>query len=359
MAEILASLRALDAGWLRDALGEGGHAPPAVDGIDISPMTGFVGALGEVGIVRVDWAEPTDLPSEFVAKCPLDDDIARMYASVMLSYQRESGFYRTMTERVGLGIADCYVNLFDPRTHHATLLIERIQGEKGDLLTGTSFERLRHLVGDLARMHGRFWMDEEVAQLDWMVDWTEPAFRAGIPITVDGWERWPSVGLDWYPPELRAHLEEHFIADIETNLQKFAARPWTFIHQDYELDNVVFRNDGPVVLDWQTAMCSFPGLDLAWTLGCSIDDETVAREPELFDHYLAELATAGGPEWSTEELLDDLAWGAFYWASVGPVTVLNTIGAGPEDRGFQRFCRMTRGSIAGAVRWGVTERVPG
>ncbi len=359
MAEILASLGGLDADWLHDALEEAGHSPPAIAALTTSPMDGFVGALGEVGVVEVDWAEPTHLPAEFIVKCPLDSDVARMYASVMLSYQREAGFYRTMTDRVGLHLARCYVNLFDPETHHATLVLERVDGEKGDLLTGTTFDRLHRLVGDLAHMHGRFWMDDQLTELDWLVDWAEPALRAGIPITLENWERWPVLGLDWYPADLHDHLEANFIADIEANLETFAGRPWTFVHMDYELDNVVFRDGEPVILDWQTAMRSFPGLDLSWTLACSHTDQTLAREPELLDHYRAELAAAGGPEWSADELLDDLAWGAYYWASVGKTPVVDTMEAGPADRGFQRFCRMLQGSIAGAVRWGVTERVPG
>ena len=180
LTEILSTLDALSAEWLTDALTTAGHAPPGITRVETTPMDGFVGALGEVAIVTVDYAAPTDLPRQFVAKCPLDDDTARSYAGVMLSYQREAGFYRTMTDRVGMDLARCYVNLFDPRTHHATLLIERVDGEKGDLLEGTSFERLHGLVGDLARMHGRFWMDDSLTELDWLVDWMGPTLRSGI-----------------------------------------------------------------------------------------------------------------------------------------------------------------------------------
>ena len=32
-------------------------------------------------------------------------------------------------------------------------------------------------------------------------------------------------------------------------------------------DNIFFAADGPVILDWQTTMKSFPGGDMAWFLG--------------------------------------------------------------------------------------------
>ena len=93
MTETLKTLSAMTPSWLEEALTTAGHAPPPIAAIDVRPMDDFVGAMGEVGIVSVEYAASTSLPAEFVAKCPLDDDIARLYASVMLSYQREAGFY--------------------------------------------------------------------------------------------------------------------------------------------------------------------------------------------------------------------------------------------------------------------------
>ena len=126
MTEILNSLSAMTPSWLEEALTEAGHAPPLVTAVEVRPMDDFSGAMGEVGIARVTYGAETDLPSEFVAKCPLDDDIARLYNSVRLSYQREAGFYADMAETVtavsGMSIPKCYVNLFDPETHAATLV---------------------------------------------------------------------------------------------------------------------------------------------------------------------------------------------------------------------------------------------
>ena len=100
MTEILKTLSAMTPAWLEDALATAGHEPPPVTSVSVRPMDGFTGALGEVGIVSAQYEGNTPLPTEFVAKCPLDDELARLYASVMLSYQRESGFYRDMALRL-------------------------------------------------------------------------------------------------------------------------------------------------------------------------------------------------------------------------------------------------------------------
>lgn len=362
MTEILSSLSAMTPQWLTEALTEAGHSPPEVAAVEVRAMDGFVGALGEVGIASVEYASPTGLPSEFVAKCPLDDDIARMYASVILSYQREAGFYdelaSAVTSRTPIRIPQCFVNLFDPDTHAATLLIERVHpAEKGDILAGTTFERLHRLVGDLARLHGSFWLDETLVDRGWLIDWMSPSLRIGIPMTVESWGNVREQFPHHHPDDIAELVEQVWLSDIEGWLERFSSRRWTLIHQDYELDNILFRPDGPVIVDWQTVMRSFPGVDLGWLLMTSHTDATLPREPELLDHYRRELAAAGGPDWSEDDLAEDLAWAGFYWVGVSHVAFMNSVPAGEADRAHRRFKAMMLGTIAAAQRWHTVERM--
>ena len=112
-----------------------------------------------------------------------------------------------------------------------------------------------------------------------------------------------------------------------------------------------------MIVDWQSPMRSFPGMDLGWLLMASHNDETLAREPELLDHYRRELAAAGGPQWSAEDLAEDLAWAAFFWVSVSHVPYMETVQFGEEFRFHRRFKAMLEGTIAGAERWGAAERM--
>ena len=102
-------------------------------------------------------------------------------------------------------------------------------------------------------------------------------------------------------------------------------------------------------------MRSFPGQDLGWLLMCSHNEVTLAREPELIEHYRIELAKAGGPDWSTDELLEDLAWGAFFACGTSHVPYLHALGG--DERAVQRFAAMLRGAIAASERWGTIERI--
>ncbi len=363
MTGILKSLSAMTPEWLQQQLRLAGHTDANVTSVQVRPMDGFVGAMGEVGIVSTSYGKPSGgLPASFVAKCPLDDDIARMYASVMLSYQREAGFYSDLagpvTQRTPMTIPHCFVNLFDAATHDATLVIEHIHpAEKGDILQGTNFERMHTLVGDLARLHGAFWMDNQLSELDWLIDWMSPSLRIGIPFTLDSWTNIRNHFAHFHPDDIVELVEDVFLADVEGWLQRFADRTWTLAHQDYELDNVVFRPDGPVILDWQTVMRSFPGLDLGWLLMASHNEETLEREPELLEHYRHQLAESGGPQWSEEDLKEDLAWAAFYWVGVSHVPFMHSVPAGETDRAHRRFKKMMLGTISAAKRWQAVERM--
>lgn len=359
MTEIPKSLGAITAPWLTAALREAGHSSPDIASVSYQPMPGIVGAMGEIGTLSVVYDEPTTLPTTFVGKCPLDDDFARMYNQIMQMYSREVGFYRDLNHTVPMNLAQCYVNLSDPDTGHTMLIIEHISPSRdGDILQGSSFETMLRLVRDMAVMHGRHWMNDDLNQLPWMLNWDVQSFRLGIPIVQDTWARYNEAHPGRFPAALKDVLERTWINDTETWLLKFNERPWTFTHGDYELDNMLFvptadGGEDVVVIDWQTVQRSFPGTDLAWLLSTSSTDECVAREHELLDAYRDTLAESGGPTWTHERLVEDLAWGVSFWAGTSVVTAMQDLApfGDKADRMRRRFEKFMLGSIAGAGRW--------
>ena len=154
-------------------------------------------------------------------------------------------------------------------------------------------------------------------------------------------------------------MSEAYIADSPRWLAMMTERPWTFIHGDYQLDNMIFVGDDTVIVDWQGCMRSFPGMDLGWALASSASSETVAREGELLDHYRAVLAESGGPTWSADDLLDDLAWAMMYFAPCMTVPTMQdyaTMGAQGE-RLVRRFEAFLERCVAASLRWEVPERI--
>ena len=67
-----------------------------------------------------------------------------------------------------------------------------------------------------------------------------------------------------------------------------AELPFTLLHGDYRLDNLCFDDDKDelVVFDWQTLIRGPVGLDLAYFLSATLDDDTSDETlDELLEHY--------------------------------------------------------------------------
>jgi hypothetical protein len=359
MTDIPLSIDAIDVEWIGRALREAGHDHPGVEDISCTPIPGIVGALGEVGVVEVTYARPCELPKSFVAKCLLDSDLARLYNQIMMPFVRESGFYRDLAGHVQMRIPECYVNVSEG-TDRFMMLIEHVSpAVDGDILEGTSVENMRKLATDLGTMHGQFWMDSRLTALPWMLDWSAPSYPMGIPLVQDAWVKFNDAYPDAIPGDLQNVCSRTFVNDTLTWLARFNERPWTFIHGDYELDNMMFTDDEIVVLDWQMAGKSFAGQDIAFFLTASGTDESIAAERELLDAYRAALAAAGGPAWTHDDLIEDMSWSMLFWIVGHTVsTMADQSGYGDKaERMERRFHKFMSGAIAGAQRWDVAGRM--
>ena len=358
VTNIPASLSALTSEWVNERLAAAGH-DGEVTSIEVRPLEGFSGIMGEVANVDLTYAGDTDLPETLFGKCPRDDERARRYNKVMNAYKREHGFYRDLAGRVPMTLARSFVNEYDEESGRAVLLIEKIEGTAGDILASPDIEMFNELIRQLGTMHGQYWGSDVFSSRDWAIDWSSPSLRSGIPILREDWPLMRQIWPDMGPVEILDFFERTWVYDTEVWLERIGERPWTMIHGDYEFDNIFFAADGPVILDWQTTMKSFPGGDMAWFLGVGATSESVAEEDALLDTYRAALAAAGGPDWSREELLNDAA-ASLQFHCTGAATALRGVIAGggkPEDRSYRRFEKMVKGMMACAVRWNVLDRV--
>jgi hypothetical protein len=354
------SLGSVDAAWMTAALREAGHDAPEVTALEYQPLKGIVGALGEVGVFRLTYAEPTDLPTSLLGKCPLDDDIARMYNSVMRYYRRETGFYRDLADDVPMRVPRCWVALSHEEEH--LLLLEYLEdATPGDVLAGTSFDKMQRLITDMATMHGQYWMDTEVRDLPWMFQFTEPSLQMGFDMVKVTWPMATAELPDLVPGDLAALIEGPYLEQRTPQqwIDTYNARPWTLVHGDYELENILFVDHEPVVVDWQGIMVGFPAMDLGFTLAISGTDESRERERELLDHYRSVLAASGGPQWSHEELMDDLAWSMLFFVAGQSIPFVQDYEAMGEVgvRLRQRMVAAWRDCVAAAVRWETAQRV--
>jgi aminoglycoside phosphotransferase (APT) family kinase protein len=103
-------------------------------------------------------------------------------------------------------------------------------------------------------------------------------------------------GLD----EVQRRLPEH--------LDHLASEPWTILHGDFRLDNLLFRPDRSlVVIDPQLIAWGRPALDVTYFLSTALTPENAASELDLVRHYHHALVEAGVVDHPLETLLADVA----------------------------------------------------
>jgi len=353
MESIPESLADITTAWLREHLGDG------VELVSTVPMPGMVGILGEVGILTVE-CPGGDPPSSFIAKLPLQNDVAQMYNSAMNFYARESGWYRDADVDSPFRTPHVFVNEFDADTGRAVLLLEKVEADDyGDILEGVSFERHAAVVDALARQHGAFWESPVLDEFGWLWDWNSPGWRNGGELMVSVWPIFHEARPGVFSDELRDYLGRTFVADVDGWLSFFATLPTTLCHGDFQLDNVLFDADGPIIIDFQMNMRSFPGADLGWYLSSSLPGDQIAFEDELIDRYIATLAAAGGPQYSRDAMLGELA--LFTMQMLTGQTLANLQETddygdhGPRMR--KRLDAFLHGTLDAAARWDTIDRV--
>ena len=240
-------------------------------------------------------ATPTCRTTLF-GKCPRDDERARRYNKVMNAYKREHGFYRDLAGRVPMTLARSFVNEYDDESGRAVLLIEKIEGTAGDILDGPDIEMFNELIRS-ARHDARSVLGQRCCsvRVNGAIDWSSPSLLSGIPILREDWPLMRQIWPDMGPVEILDFYERTWVYDTELWLERYGERPWTMIHGDYEFDNIFFAADGPVILDWQTTMKSFPGGDMAWFLGVGCHQRVGCRRRCAARH----LPSRVGSRWGT------------------------------------------------------------
>ena len=95
-----------------------------------------------------------------------------------------------------------------------------------------------------------------------------------------------------------AALAERFVGVLDRYLAH-RPMPWTVVHGDFRLDNLMFGGERVAVLDWQTVRLGPAMSDVAYFIGSALQpEERRANEEALVREYHAALvATGGSIEW--------------------------------------------------------------
>ncbi|WP_426574000.1 phosphotransferase family protein [Aquihabitans sp. McL0605] len=265
-----------------------------------------------------------DLPSALIAKVATGDAAAR--ERVSFGYQNEVGFYAHVAETVDVQTPRCSHAAISADGLQFTLLLEdltpRVPGVQAD---GCPADRAEAAVRNLAGLHAPRWCDPELHHLEFLsgptaTDEESAAFLGEVATgaTEEFIERYAADLADADAATLRdaaAAVPAWLMARPE---------PFSVVHGDYRLDNLMFGADADdvVAVDWQTLSVGPPLRDVAYFLGTSITTEARrADEVRLVATYHDALVARGIEGYSADRCFEDYRIGQLH----GPL--ITTVGA--------------------------------
>lgn len=263
----------IDAPWLTDVLRRGGSLrEAAVARVDVEAFDDGEGYFARLARLRIlyDVAE-VGAPGSLIAKLSSERSQLRDRPATRLAYQREVEFYRRLAPRAGVRTPLCHHADFDADSGHHVLLLEDLAPSPcGSAVAGCTADQAERAVAEVARLHAAWWEHAELPSLAWLQ--VHPPDAAALREAHAGW--WPAFlaraghRLPARLRELGERLGERRAWLLE---QLTGEAPCTLVHGDYKLDNLVFRDGRPVLLDWQLVRRGRGAFDVACFLAQNLE----------------------------------------------------------------------------------------
>ncbi len=318
--------------WLSSVLGG------VVESVTAAPIgDGHVSTTIRLSMVSDDPA----IPPSIVAKIPAEDDRSRLLAASVRSYEREVKLFTELAATVDIRMPHCHFAEWDPVTNDYVVLLEDMSpAEQGDQIAGCSLDRAELAVRELTRLHGPRWNDPTLADVDWL--------NGNDPDTsTDGY----AVIWSMVFPGFAATYERYLTAEMLDLAERFGphlgtfiggrSRPFSLVHTDYRLDNMLFGTDegGPpiTVVDWGSPAHGMPITDLSYFCGGGLlVEDRRTHERDLVAVYADALAAYDvdvDRDWLWEQYRREAFHGLFITAMTSQMVTMN-------DRSMDMFGAM-------------------
>lgn len=362
----------LTAAWFTDVLAAGA----TVFEVRSEEIGVDVGFMGEVHRCHLTWDRSEDngtqtsaLPSSVIVKVPTQVPENFAAGDALRSYEREIVVYQMLRSTLGVPMPGYHYGAMDPdpapwmqrplfflfdhlsigginwviaqflklsgkSKRRYILVIEDIADARPPTQQlGGSLDDAHQSLGVLARFHAANWMRTDVSESYghiWSVGTVPRVGQASYVRNRDEFvARFGPVLRDGMLARLDAIQER--VPELCSSL---AAEPWTLLHGDFRLDNVLFRLNGDtVVLDFQALAAGRPAVDVAYFITTALTAEHREEEERLLRTYHEALVSAGVSTYSFDDLVrdGDLAKELLAHRLVGSADVIDTSVTGDGD----------------------------
>jgi hypothetical protein len=261
------------------------------------------GLLGRIGRIQLEY-DPLEAsgPRSLIVKSPaVEFEDSRALNAVEVEFYRQR-----IPKRSGIRAPEVYGWGLDEQTGRGYLLLEDV-GDRGFVrqIDGCSAEQAEQAIGEIARLHARWWNDVLPAELGWIC----PPAESPVGRFAGRWIR--SYAGEW--PALLAGVAGRLGEGYEEIGARLARSPRTIVHGDFHSGNIAFGPAGVTLIDFQFVQHASGMVDVARFLATSLrTDVRRAIEADVLRTYRTALAAGGvrpaDVDRCTDELRAALLW---------------------------------------------------
>lgn len=272
-----------------------------------------VGLMGEIYKVGLEHAPGATGPASVVVKLPARTEGSRAQGVALGMYESEVRFYNELGPRTPSGLPRVDAAHIVSGTADFVIVMEDLSGlDQVDQSVGMTADQAAAAVRTLAEIHAAWWGKVQTPELEWIPSIVHDRIRMVDGMLPAIWQGFAG-GFGDALPEGGAALGDRFSRNYWNLMERFSSRPWTLLHQDYRVENLLFgagpNRDGVVVIDWQGIGRGPAGYDVAYVLGGSVPvDVRRANERDLVAEYHRVL-TANGVDYALDAVWEDYRYG--------------------------------------------------
>ncbi|WP_309742744.1 phosphotransferase [Roseobacter sp. N2S] len=242
-------------------------------------------------------------PASYVVK--LSPKRPALRASLARANQREVGFYKSLPARNSLPVPRCYYADFDANSGTSVTVVEDFPAARSVSFTkGCSASDAGTVVRAMAEIHGTYWQASDLDHLEGPSLFAEFDFPSAWAVYAESLAQiQPDTPL---PDRFRAVGD--FLAQNGAEVFEHLLNngPRTCLHRDLQVDNVLFAEQGPILLDWQFMGQGKGAFDLGYFLISSLDpDVRRGAQDRLIAEYCAALRAQGVTDYPLAECRRD------------------------------------------------------
>ena len=336
---IIETVEQIDAEWLTIVLERAGVGATVRTVTSERVGTGQMGSCFRLHVTYADGEGPDRL----IVKLPAAEADTR--AAGTLGYRCETSFYRDFTDRISTRLPRCFFTAADAVTNGFTLVLEDLApAEPGDQIAGCTVDEALAAAINVAGLHAATWNDPSVRELDWLI----PDLTAMPDFTADFLGKATGQFLQRYEVEPGTATVLRRFADRFVAWATGRAEPYSLLHSDYRLDNLLFAPAGaadPVAaVDWQVVTVGLPLRDVAFLLATGLSPQDRRRgERAIVGAYHRRLVELGVTGYHAERCWADYRYALF---QAPFITVLGASVAQSTERGDRMFTVMADRSAA-------------